>query len=156
VGLADPNGTSGAIVGLFIFIAWGGGIAHTIGWRGEYARELEAGEEDPQLSAAQSRLDQRSRALAIAREDPKRALELGIGRPDVEGAYDAGLIDVNHANPETLQKLPGIDAAMAQRIVELRMNGTGFQGPDDLDMVIDLEPGMLADLSRVAVFLPRY
>jgi DNA uptake protein ComE-like DNA-binding protein len=159
VALVIDHGREGAtftaIGGFLIFINMGGATAHTLWIRQRVAREL-AVQQDPQLTAAERRADTRSRARELARTDPKRALELGVGRPDVEGAFDAGLIDVNHAPPAVLERLPGIDAEHARRIVELRMNGSGFVSAEDLGMVLDLDPGAMEELASRAVFLPRY
>jgi hypothetical protein len=141
--------------GFVLILLAGGGCAHVLSLRREYGRELTVAE-DPRLLEAEHADEVRERALRIVATNPKRALELGIGRPDVPGSFDAGLIDVNHAGPESLHTLPGIDAERAKRIVELRMNGSGFESAEDLDMVVDLEPGTLAELRRRAVFLPRY
>src|ERR1700678_3994048 len=51
---------------------------------------------DARLEAARERLAQREKALELARENPQLALEAGVGRPDLPGAYDGGLVDVNH------------------------------------------------------------
>jgi hypothetical protein len=157
--LAIDGGRSGAtwtgIGGFFIFINWLGSPAHTFWIRQQVGREL-AFEKDPTLTAAERGVDRRKRALQIAHNDPKRALELGIGRPDVAGSFDAGLIDINHAPPEVLQRLPGIGPEQAKRICELRMNGSGFVSTEDLGMVLDLDPGVMAELTPRAVFLPRF
>ena len=157
--LAIDNGRSGAtftgIGGILIFINWFGAPAHTFWIRQQVGREL-ALEKDPALMSAERGVDKRKRALQMARSDPQRALELGIGRPDVEGSFDAGLIDINHAAPDVLRRLPGIGPEQAKRICELRMNGSGFVSAEDLAMVLDLDPGVMAELAQRAVFLPRF
>jgi hypothetical protein len=155
VSINHGNGTTGGLGGLILIAAAAGGCAHVISIRNEYGRLL-AASDDPRLLMAEHRVELRERALEIAKSNPKRALELGVGRPDVPGSFDGGLIDVNHAGAEALTTLPGIDREKAKRIIELRMNGTGFESAEDLDMVLDLDPGTLADLSRSAVFLPRF
>ena len=73
----------------------------------------------------------------------------------MKGSYDGGLVDINHANAKALATLPGIDAEKAKQIVELRESADGFSSADDLDVVLDLEPGTLAQLRDRVVFLPR-
>jgi hypothetical protein len=157
--LAIGNGRSGAtfttIGGFFIFFNWLGAPAHTFWIRQQVGREL-AFRKDPTLTAAERGVDTRKRALQIAQADPHRALELGIGRPDIEGSFDGGLIDVNHAPAQVLQRLPGIGPEQSKRVLELRMSGSGFVSTEDLGMVLDLDPGVMAELAPRAVFLPRF
>jgi hypothetical protein len=61
---------------------------------------------DSRLDGARERLAQREKALRLAREDPQLALEAGVGRPDLPGAYDGGLVDVNHAPVGSLLVFP--------------------------------------------------
>lgn len=143
------------VAGLMLILLAGAGCAHTLSIRSEFGRQL-ASAENPRLLVAEQRVQTRDRALEIVRTDPKRAIALGVGRPDVPGSFDAGLIDVNHVGADLLVRLPGIDAEKAKRILELRMNGSGFESASDLDMVLDLDPGTLAELSARAVFLPRF
>jgi DNA uptake protein ComE-like DNA-binding protein len=140
--------------GLLLILLAGAGCVHTLSIRHEYGRQL-ALADDPRLLVAEQRAALRQRALAIVRTDPQRALSLGIGRPDVPGAFDAGLVDVNHAGVDALATLPGVDAAGAGRIVELRSSGSGFASLADLDLDLDLDPGTLSELGRRVVFLPR-
>src|SRR5205809_631686 len=74
-----------------------------------------------------------------ARERPELALELGIGRPDRAGAEAAGLVDVNNAPLSVLLGLPGVDDALATRIVEARAQINGFSSVQDLGSVLDLD-----------------
>jgi DNA uptake protein ComE-like DNA-binding protein len=143
------------VAGLMLILLAGAGCAHTLSIRSEFGRQL-ALADDPKLLGAEQRVGTRDRALAIVRSDPKRAIALGVGRPDVPGSFDGGLVDINHVGVEVLETLPGIDTEKARRIVELRMNGSGFESAADLDMVVDLDPGTLAELSERAVFLPRF
>jgi hypothetical protein len=133
---------------LFILLA-GGGAVHVLASRSDYTRLMS----DPRLLAAEQRADLRARALAMVRDDPRRALELGVGRPDVEGAFDAGLVDCNHAGVKALERLPGIGPALAARIIDLR-GASGFRSLEDLDLVLDLDEPTLARLREVAVFIP--
>jgi len=147
------DGPLNALSGLLLIVLAGGGAAHVLAIRGEAGRQI-AAEGDPRLLVAQHRAEQRERALAEIARDPARARQLGVGRPDVPGAFDAGLIDVNHVGATTLQTLPGFDAARAARVVELR-DGRGFTSIEDLDLALDLPAGALSDLRDRLVFVPR-
>jgi hypothetical protein len=140
--------------GLMLILLAGAGCVQTLSIRSEYGRQL-ALADDPRLLVAEQRAEQRERALRLVRTDPQRALSLGVGRPDLPGAFDAGLVDVNHAGVDALATLPGIDASRAAQIAELRSSGTGFGSLADLDLVVDLDPGVLSELGRRVVFLPR-
>jgi DNA uptake protein ComE-like DNA-binding protein len=148
------HGALNELAGLLLIMLAGAGCVHTLSIRNEFGRQL-ALADDPRLLVAEQRADLRERALKLAREDPQRAISLGVGRPDVPGAFDGGLVDVNHAGAETLATLPGIDADHAQRIVELRAGGGGFESLADLDLVLDLNPDTLSELKAHVVFLPR-
>jgi hypothetical protein len=89
---AANDGSAGA--GLLIIVGWCGAIATALSIRPAYLRE-------------------RSSASFLA-------LELGIGRPDRPGAQAAGLVDVNNAPATALLELPGVDWALADRIVGVR------------------------------------
>ena len=82
-----------AIAGFLMVVAWAGAAATSFVIRPEYERRMES----PLLSAserAEQRLLDRRRAQRLARQDPTLAREMGVGRPDVAGAADAGLVDV--------------------------------------------------------------
>ncbi len=148
------HGGLNTLAGLLLILLAAAGCAHTLAIRSEYGRQL-ALWQDPTLLEAQQREQRRQRALRLAKQNPKRALQLGVGRPDVKGSFDGGLVDINHADAKALATLPGIDAAKAKQIVELRESADGFSSADDLDVVLDLEPGTLAQLRERVVFLPR-
>ena len=82
-------------------------------------------------------------------------MELGIGRPDKPGARHAGLVDVNNASLSALLKLPGIDDALATRIVEIRAEINGFASVHDLGGMLDLDGHAVERLDDRVVFLPR-
>jgi DNA uptake protein ComE-like DNA-binding protein len=140
--------------GLLLITSAAAGCVHTLAIRGDYGRQLKLAD-DPTLLVAEQRAELRARALRLIRNNPRRALELGVGRPDVPGSFDAGLVDVNHAGADALATLPGLNLELAQRIVELRTGGSGFESLDDLDLLLDLAPGTLHDLGDRVVFIPR-
>jgi DNA uptake protein ComE-like DNA-binding protein len=150
----NSNGSTSDAAGLLLILLAGGGCAHTLSIRSEFGRQL-AVADDPRLLVAEQHAELRDRALRLARNDPKRALALGVGRPDVPDAFDGGLVDVNHAGESALATLPGIDRAHAKKIVELRASGNGFASLADLDLVLDLDPADLTELRERAIFLPR-
>jgi len=149
---AAPAGNSwlNTAGGFLLILLAGGGAVHVLAIRSDYSRLRS----DPRLLAAEQRADMRERALAMVLEHPRRALELGVGRPDVKGAYDAGLVDCNHASVTALERLPGIGPELAARIVDLR-GASGFRSLEDLDLALDLDEATLAQLRPVAVFIPN-
>jgi DNA uptake protein ComE-like DNA-binding protein len=145
--LANDIG-AGGIIGVWLI-----GFAHALIVRPAYLRRVNA--LASQLDEAEERLAQREEALRIARERPELALELGVGRPDRQGAMDAGLVDVNSAPLDVIERLPGIDGATARRIVAVREQLDGFTSLEDLGMTLDLDGETVADLRGRTVFLPR-
>ena len=135
-----------------MFVAWGGAIVHALVIRREYVRRVRA--VGPRVERArQARLDARE-ARRIVREEPRLARELGIGRPDRPGAYDGGLVDVNHAPPGALASLPGVGPALAGRIATARAEAAGFASVDELGVLLDLDPATVERIRERAVFLP--
>ena len=82
-------------------------------------------------------------------------VELGVGRPDRPGAQAADLLDVNNAPMSALLELPGIDDALASRIVEVRAQINGFSSVDDLGGVLGFDGHAVERLRDHVVFLPR-
>lgn len=150
------NGGAGG--GLLIILGWAGAAATSFAIRSEYRRAVEPGSSpfDTAMLGARRRLADRDRARRLAREQPALARELGVGRPDLPGAQDAGLIDVNAAPAAILARLPGIDDALAAQIVELRSGGPGFSSVEDLGAALDLDAGVVEDLRDRVVCIPRY
>jgi DNA uptake protein ComE-like DNA-binding protein len=83
------------------------------------------------------------------------AREIGIGRPDLPGARAAGLVDVNNAPHDVLLTLPGIDDALATRIIELRTQENGFSSVVELGADLDLPGDQVEQLRDQCVFLRR-
>jgi DNA uptake protein ComE-like DNA-binding protein len=80
---------------------------------------------------------------------------MGVGRPDLPGSTDAGLIDVNNASVSALLKLPGVDDELATRLAEVRAQVGGFSSVEDLGATLDLDGNLVEGLRDRAVFLPR-
>ena len=59
------------------------------------------------------------------------------------GTEQNGSIAVNRADEETLQSLPGIGPAYAQRIIEERDQNGAFHYPEDLEAVSGIGPKTL-------------
>jgi DNA uptake protein ComE-like DNA-binding protein len=110
---------------------------------------------DSRLDGARERLAQREKALKLAREDPQLALEAGVGRPDLPGAYDGGLVDLNHAPVGVISCLPTFDKELAGRVVAARELVGGFASLEDLGTVLDLPGDQVEDLRHHVVFLPH-
>jgi len=146
----DGGGGAGGL----IILGWVGAFATALVIRPTYVQETGSsfarGREE-----AQRRLEERREGQRIAAEEPDLAVELGIGRPDLRGAQHAGLVDVNNAPAAYLAKLPGIDDALATRIVELRAELNGFASVHDLGGLVDLDGNAVERLQDRVVFLPR-
>ncbi|HIW64250.1 MAG TPA: helix-hairpin-helix domain-containing protein [Candidatus Stackebrandtia excrementipullorum] len=81
------------------------------------------------LSMAQSDTRRQLREVArrIVAEDPVKARELRIGRPDLRRSYDdGGLMDVNAAPMVYLMTIPGMTRQVAEQIVEWRRENGPF------------------------------
>jgi hypothetical protein len=151
VAVASNGGAAG---GLLIILGWAGGAATSFAIRGSYDRHLGS----PLLQATEAgelRLRDRARALQIARENPALAREIGIGRPDVPNAADAGLVDVNNASVTALLKLPGVGGETATHMIEGREKVNGFSSLEDMGAALDLDGALIEALRGQVVFLPR-
>jgi len=135
-----------------MFVAWAGAVIHALAIREEYVRRVHAVGSRVERSR-QARLDARE-ARRIAREEPRLARELGIGRPDRRGAYDGGLVDVNHAPAGALEELPGVGPALAERITAARAQAAGFASVDELGELLELDGATVERIRERAVFLP--
>ena len=147
-------GWSNTIAGLIIIATWGAAFVHALALRKPYLERMEA-LEDPKLEAAEDLLRRREVAADIVRHDPDRALELGVGRPDVPSAYDGGLVDVNNAPAAVLAGLPGFDDKLAERALKARDEVGGFSSVADLGNVLDLPAETVERLRDLVVFLPH-
>jgi hypothetical protein len=153
---ASKSGQSGNndFAGFLLILGWLGAIATSFSIRGAYERRMGS----PLLQAAQAgeqRLEDRRRALELARRDPALAREMGIGRPDEKGAIDVGLVDVNNASAIALMKLPGVDGDVATQIIEAREKVGGFSSLEDMGETLDLDGHLVEGLRGEVVFLPR-
>jgi hypothetical protein len=113
------------------------------------------GRRDREFAEAAALADARAEARRLAREDPARALELGVGRPDLPRSFDGGLVDLNNAPLAEIERVPGIDRSLAQTIVRVREEINGFDSLDDLGLVIGVDASTIDEVRRHVVVLPR-
>jgi hypothetical protein len=99
------------------------------------------------VSESANRIRLREKARRIAKKDPRLADE------DFD---DGGLIDINHVPQSYLLYLPGIDQHLAKRIVELRRSVGGFTARGDLEVTLDLEPGVIDRAEDLMFFRPLW
>jgi DNA uptake protein ComE-like DNA-binding protein len=149
-GTPSPAASSAGAIGLMA--AWLGGTAHGAVIRRDAGRQVRQSS-DPRLEAARQRIERRAEGQRLAAKDPRLAREVGVGRPDLPGADDFGLVDVNHASREALCRLPGITPEVAGRITETRGSVGLFKSAEDLGVTMDLAPSIVDDIRDYCVFL---
>jgi hypothetical protein len=143
----------GAASGLLIILGWTGAVATSFAIRPEYRRCM-ASPLDQAVRRAEDRIEDQEHAREIVREKPLVAKQLGIGRPDVAGAQDCGLVDLNNAPASAIETLPGVTAQLAARIVDAR-GASGFASVEDVGAALDLDANLVEGLRAQSVFLPR-
>ena len=75
----------------------------------------------------------------------------GVDATDSAGVADGGVVDVNRAGPDELQRLPGVGPATASAIVTERERGGPFSSLADLERVPGIGPAKLAALEGYVV-----
>jgi DNA uptake protein ComE-like DNA-binding protein len=151
LGPADDWEQLGAWLGI---LSWGLGFVSALSIRKEFLERVEV-LDDPSLGAAEAKLRRRELARRLAAENPTRARELGIGRPDVAGAFHGGLIDLNHAPADTIDRLPGMNKQLSRRIVQVREEINGFSSLEDAGHVLNLPAQLVERIRPRVVCLPR-
>jgi hypothetical protein len=146
------NSTATGIGAAAVLISWIGGTVHAAAIKGKAARRLRPSD-GPWLEAARQRIERRAEGRRLAARDPRLAREVGVGRPDLPGADDFGLVDVNHVSQEALCRLAGITPEIARRIAETRESVGFFKSVEDLGVSLDLSPSLVDDMREYAVFL---
>jgi DNA uptake protein ComE-like DNA-binding protein len=111
--------------------------------------------EQGRYDRAEDRLLEREEARRLAREEPIRALEMGVGRPDRPDAFAGGLVDLNNAPSRGDRGASRVSRQLAERIVAVREEIHGFSSLEDLGHVLDLEPALLDRVRADVVLLPR-
>jgi Helix-hairpin-helix motif len=148
--LTDASGEAGAAL---IFGSWLVSIVHVLVLRPAYVERLELFEAGA-FDRAEARALEREEARRLAERDPKRAVELGIGRPSDDG-FHGGVVDLNNAEVEAIEGLPGVDRELAQRIVDVRAEVHGFSSLEDLAHVLDMPAPLVDRIRNDVVVLPR-
>lgn len=149
---ANPGNAAKSVGAVLALVTWVGGGVHALVVSNEAVRRIH-GSEDPRIEAAQERIQRRAEGKHMLASQPALARELGIGRPDIPGADDFGLIDVNHVPAATLTGLPGITEELANRIVAERAPVGGFTSVDDLGVVLELPAVTVDALRPLTVFV---
>jgi DNA uptake protein ComE-like DNA-binding protein len=153
VGITDTDSAASDLGAVMFLIAWVAATTHAFMIRREYQRRL-SGAQNP-LEAARSAVEARKEAQRLVLQEPDVARELGIGRPDVEGARTMGVLDVNRVPAQVLATLPGIDNHLAAEIVRARDEIDGFKSLEDMGGVLDLDGNTVEDIRPYVVFVPR-
>ncbi len=149
------DGVNGPVEGFgatLTFVTMAVTFIHSLVIRRPYLRRLAL------LRAREShehRLEGAEMAMQVALEDPARAKRMGIGRPDLPGAFHGGLVDVNSAPAEQLARLPGITPERAIEIATARTELRAFSSLEDMGSVLDLPAPEVEELRGHVVFLPR-
>jgi DNA uptake protein ComE-like DNA-binding protein len=150
---AGHSSVAAAVAAVLALLAWIGGGVHAFAVSDDAARRIQD-RADPALDAARTRIERRAEGRRLLARQPALAKEIGLGRPDISGADDYGLVDVNHASPATLARLPGVTDEVVRQIADRRAQAGGFSSVEDLGLVLDLPPGMVEQIRDTAVFIP--
>ena len=90
---------------------------------------------------------------------PNQAPDYPFGLVDLFTPVSTGRINVNTADVNVLQMIPGVDAAVAQNIIKLRSGPDGVEGTEDdtpftgVNQLVtaDLSPELVAQLSQICI-----
>jgi Helix-hairpin-helix motif len=148
---ADDTSALEDVAGGVIVLVWAATAVHAFAIRGEYLERIDL---DAKVDRAEDRLAEREEARRLVREDPVRARELGVGRPDLDG-FAGGLVDLNNAPTSAIEELAGVNRELAMRIVRMREEVDGFSSLDDLAHVLDLPVELVDRIRDDVVVLPR-
>ena len=149
---ANPASTAQGIAAAVALATWIGGGVHALVVSNDAVRRIRDSE-DPAVEAAETRIERRAAGRHMLASRPALAREVGVGRPDIPGADDYGLVDVNHCPAAALIRLPGIGAGLAGRIVSEREQAGGFSSVEDLGVLLDLPPATVDQIRDTAIFL---
>ena len=147
---SHPGSTAEGVGAGLALLTWIGGGIHALAISNDAVRRIQ-GSTDPVVEAARARMERRAEGRHLLATQPALAREVGVGRPDLAGAGDYGLIDVNHASAATLAKLPGMTDDLARRIVEVRTQTGGFSSVEDLGLLLDLQPTTVDQMRDMAI-----
>jgi len=147
------NGAVAAAAAVIGLLTWfGGGVHATV--VSDAATQRISSRSNAALEAARLRMERRAEGRRLAATQPALAREVGVGRPDVPGSDDYGLVDVNHASAAGLATLPGVTAELVSQIADMRAQVGGFVSVDDLGLVLNLPPGVIDQLRDTTIFMP--
>jgi competence protein ComEA len=92
--------------------------------------------------------------LAALLRDGDQVHVPAVGDAEVAVATTSGgaLININTANADEIDQLPGIGPALAERIVAYRESNGPFASLDDLDQVEGIGPDVLTDIANLIEF----
>jgi hypothetical protein len=147
----DEDSTLNGISGGLILLVWAATVVHALAIRNAYLERLEL---DAKLDPAEDRLAEREEARRLVEEDPMRARELGVGRPDLDG-FSGGLVDLNSAPVSAIEELAGVNHKLATKLVAVREEVGGFSSLEDLAHVLDLPVALVDRIRDDVVVLPR-
>jgi Helix-hairpin-helix motif len=152
--LTPDNGTGlrESLAVAAILLTWIGGGIHALAISGDAVRRI-YGTGDPLLEAAKTRIARRAEGRRLLATQPALAKEIGLGRPDVPGSDDYGLVDVNHCAETGLARLPGVDSALAKHIVAQRAQCGQFSSVEDLGELLNLPPDLVDNIRDFTVFV---
>ena len=90
--------------------------------------------------------------ITVQREDA--SLPVRGGLPSTEGYLEllpGETVNINTADPEELEKLPGIGEVIARRIVDYRTAHGAFRSIEELAEIEDIGPGRLEEIRTLIV-----
>ena len=106
------------------------------------------------IAQVDSRRRLRESSRRIATEDPTKARELRIGRPDLRRAYDdGGLIDINAVPVTYLMTIPGMTREVAGQIIEWREEKGPFHSTAELVVHTNLTAKAAEQIDEYALYL---
>jgi DNA uptake protein ComE-like DNA-binding protein len=146
-----PAGTAHGIATVLAILTWIGGGIHAAAISNDAVRRIST-RNDPAVAAAEARIGLRAEGKHLLATQPDVAREVGVGRPDVPGAHDYGLIDVNHCPAETLTRLPGVTNELARQIIAGREQAGGYSSIEDVGLLMNLPPATVDALRDLTAF----
>ncbi len=107
----------------------------------KFSDGIEASEQNKDaLTSARQQQKHRLDALDLIKNDPQLAIDLNIGRPDLQREFqDGGLVDINNVSASVFHEHLGIDRSQAEHIVQVRAYLGRFQNLEDLVALAGLD-----------------
>lgn len=154
VGVGMAVDAEGAGFGFIIIGAAGGGVAAAAAGR-RIVFDDQGPEVDPAVERVLEERQRREQAREIVVNDPAMAFELGIGRPDLSGAYaDGGLVDLNNTTAGGIVQVLGWDPVTAETFVAERDARHGYASLTEIGALSGLDPKLLDTHAERIVVLP--